>query len=104
MDERQTRLYFVALDELNLPLTSQVSTLTKRQKDKINELSKKWEDRDEELITLFDKIVSDGLFDKVSIFETLPIKDKHITHQPPCEVTRPDEPELKIDPLLSRGY
>ena len=100
MDDRQTRLYFVALDELNLPLTTQVQSLSKRQKEKINEASIKWNERDDELLQMFDKIVSGGLLDNVSMIEKLSIKDRHITHQPPAEVTRPDE----IDTSVSRGY
>tara|TARA_R110002167_G_scaffold25938_4_gene89501 strand:+ start:987 stop:1334 length:348 start_codon:yes stop_codon:yes gene_type:complete len=115
MDDRQTRLYFVALDELNLPLTTQVKSLSKRQKEKINEASVKWNDRDDELIVLFDKIVSGGLLDNVSLIDTLSIKDRHITYQPPAEVTRTDEiedfsspnpssGETTLDTSVARGY
>jgi len=88
MDETQTKMYIVALDELNKPLTTRVENLTKREKDKINMLSVKWIDKEEELTKLFNTIVNDELFHKVDIFETLPIYKNQISHESPKEVTR----------------
>tara|TARA_R110000796_G_scaffold250154_1_gene378779 strand:- start:698 stop:979 length:282 start_codon:yes stop_codon:yes gene_type:complete len=88
MDETQTKMYIVALDELNKPLTTRVESLTKREKDKINMLSVKWIDKDEELTKLFNTIVNDELFHKVDIFEKLPIYKNQITHEEPKKVER----------------
>jgi len=88
MDERKTKMYFVALDELNKPLTTRVEELTKREKEKINELSVKWVGKEDELTTQFNKVVCDGLLDKSDSYEKQRIYKNQISHESPKEVTR----------------
>ena len=88
MDETQTKMYFVALDELNKPLTPRVEELTKLEKEKINELSFKWVGKDDELTAQFNKVVCDGLLNKSDSYEKQRIYKNQISHEDPKEVTR----------------